>query len=82
VGTIALDSDELWPFLAERLGGLADGELLEATFRVSRAGAARSALARVRVPNRVEYGRVEEEALRPWLEARGLLARSTARGAR
>lgn len=82
VGTIALDSDELWPFLAERLGGLADGELLEATFRVCRAGAARSALARVRVPNRVEYGRVEEEALRPWLEARGLLARSTARGPR
>ena len=33
-------------------------------------------LVRIRVPGRVEYGRVEEALMRPWLEARGLLATS------
>lgn len=75
VGTVALDSDEIWPFLAERLkGGLDDGELLEASFRVWRVGQPDSALARVRAPNRVDYGRVDQETFRPWLEARGFLA--------
>lgn len=80
VGTIALDSEEIWPFLAERLNGTVDdGELLEATFRVWREGNPRSALARVRVPNRIEYGSVEEASFRPWLEARGFAACTTAR---
>ena len=39
----------------------------------------RPALVRVRAPNRIEYGRVAEDLFRPWLEARGFLARDTVR---
>jgi hypothetical protein len=80
VGTVALDSERIWPFLEQRLNSsLDEGELLEATFRVWRVGNPRSALARLRLPNRVEYGRVEEDVFRPWLEARGFLARGAGR---
>lgn len=79
-GTLALEADEIWPFLAARLhGGLEEGEVVEATFRVWRMTNPRPALVRVRAPNRIEYGRVAEDLFRPWLEARGFLARDTVR---
>lgn len=79
-GTVALESDEIWPFLEARLHGrLDEGEIVEATFRVWRVANPRPALVRVRAPNRIEYGRVAEDLFRPWLEARGFLARDAVR---
>lgn len=78
-GTVALDSEELWPFLDQRLNGtLRDGELVEAIFRVYAVGRLPARI-KVRVPNGVDYGCVDEEVVRPWLEARGFLASARAR---
>lgn len=79
-GTVTLESEELWPFLQERMNSpLAEGELLKATFRVWRVGNPRSATAWIASPSRVEYGCVGEKFFRPWLEARGFLARGPTR---
>jgi hypothetical protein len=73
-GTIALQSQEMWAFLADRLNvQLDEGELLEATFRVKRVGRPQAAHALVRGPNHVDC-KSAEEAVRPWLETRGFLA--------
>lgn len=74
-GTVAIDSDYIWPFLANRMRGeLADGELLEAIFHMRRPGVAAPTRVKVRAPNRVEYGKVDDTVFRPFLEARGFLA--------
>lgn len=79
VGKMALDSDEFWPYLHARMvGGLEDADLLEAEFRVYATGSTHCAMVKVRAPNRVEYGRIDDEAIRPWLEQRGFLARASA----
>ncbi len=78
-GKMALDSDEIWPYLnAKLLGGLQGTELLEACFRVYPIGSEKPANIKVRAPNRVEYGRMADELFRPFLEARGFLARAGA----
>jgi hypothetical protein len=77
VGKMALDAEELWPYLhAHVVGGLKDAELVEATFRVFPAGSASAANVKVRTPNRVEYGRIADDLFRPFLEQRGFLARA------
>ncbi len=82
VGKMALDSDEIWPYLQSRLvGGLDDAELIEASFRVFPIGSGGVATIKIRTPNRVEYGRMADELFRPFLEARGLLARACTRTA-
>ncbi|MFN7146945.1 MAG: hypothetical protein ACK4YP_24435, partial [Myxococcota bacterium] len=81
-GLIELHSDQIWPFLAERLrGDLDEGTLLQVTFRVWRTGNPRAADVEVSTPNRTEYGSVGEELFRPFLEARGFLARARERNA-
>ncbi len=78
-GTVALDSEDIWPYLRTRLvGGFDDVELLEASFRIVPVGSDRSVIVRVRAPNRVEYGRMPDELFRPYLEARGFFARAEA----
>jgi hypothetical protein len=77
VGKMALDSDELWPYLRARMvGGLDDAELVEADLRVFPVGASSGAIVKVRAPNRVEYGRIPDDLVRPYLEQRGFLARA------
>ncbi len=79
-GTTAFHSADIWPYLQARLNGtLADGELLEAVFRVWPVGGAQPANVRVRVPHRVEYTRISDDLIRPYLEARGFLAEPAAR---
>lgn len=74
-GTVAINSDDIWPFLAARMrGDLGDGELLEAVFHMHRPGVAAPTRVKVRAPNRVEYGKVDDTVFRPFLEARGFLA--------
>lgn len=74
-GTVAIDSDDIWPFLAARMRGeLADGELLEAIFHMYRPGISAPTRVCLRAPNRVEYGKVDDTVFRPFLEARGFLA--------
>lgn len=74
-GTVAIDSDDIWPFLESRMrSSIADGELLEASFRIYRPGIAASTLVRARVPNIVRYGKLDDTVFRPYLEARGILA--------
>lgn len=74
-GTVAIDSDDIWPFLESRMrSSIADGELLEASFRIYRPGIAASTLVRARVPNIVRYGKLDDSVFRPYLEARGILA--------
>jgi hypothetical protein len=74
---MALDAEELWPYLQSRLvGGLADAELIEASFRVFPVGCETGANVKVRTPNRVEYGRIDDDLVRPFLEQRGFLARA------
>lgn len=76
-GKMALDADELWPYLRARLGGtLREAELVEATFRAFPAGSNSGALVKVRAPNRVEYDRIADDLIRPFLEQRGFLARN------
>ena len=80
-GTVAIDSDDIWPFLNSRMrSSIADGELLEATFRIYRPGIAASTLVRARVPNIVKYGKLDDTVFRPYLEARGILAGGPSRG--
>lgn len=77
IGTMALDAEEIWPYLRARVhGGLDDAQLVEATFRVFPEGSASAANVKVRVPNRVEYGRISDDLFRPFLEERGFLARA------
>ncbi len=74
LGTMAVDSEDIWPYLEARIrGGFDDAELLEATFRVFPADGGRSTVVRVRVPHKVEYGFCSDELFRPYLEARGFL---------
>lgn len=76
-GKMALDAEELWPYLQKRLvGGLQDAELVEANFRVVPIGSADAANVKVRPPNGVEYGRIADDLFRPFLEQRGFLARA------
>lgn len=80
VGTMALDAEEIWPYLDARLrGGLEEAQLVEATFRVFPQGSASAANVKVRAPNRVEYGRIADDLFRPFLEERGFLARAGGR---
>lgn len=80
VGTMALDAEEIWPYLEARLrGGLEEAQLVEATFRVFPQGSASAANVKVRAPNRVEYGRIADDLFRPFLEERGFLARAGGR---
>lgn len=82
LGTTALDSEDIWPYLGARVrGGFDDAELLEATFRVFPADGGRSTVVRVRVPNKVEYGFCSDEVFRPYLEARGFLVANGGRSA-
>ena len=75
--TMALTADEMWSYLDERVnGGLQDAELLEATFRVFATGSSSAANVKVRLPNRVEYCRIHDDVIRPFLERRGFLARA------
>jgi hypothetical protein len=79
-GTTAFRSTDIWPYLRARLNGtLADGELLEAIFHVWPVGEDQPANVRVRVPHRVEYTRISDDLIRPYLEARGFLAEPAAR---
>ncbi len=79
-GTVAIDSDDIWPFLENRMRStIADGELLEASFRIFRPGIAASTLVRARVPNIVKYGKLDDTLFRPYLEARGILAGAASR---
>lgn len=74
-GTIAIDSDRIWSFLNDRVRpGLDEGELLEVTFRIQREGNPQAVVARVRTPNRVECGKLDDVLFRPFLEARGFLS--------
>jgi hypothetical protein len=76
-GKMALDADELWPDLRARMvGTLREAELVEATFRAFPAGSTSGALVKVRAPNRVEYDRIADDVIRPFLEQRGFLARA------
>lgn len=77
VGKMALDAEEMWPYLrAHVVGGLKNAQLVEAMFRVFPVGSDSSATVKVRAPNRVEYGRIADELFRPFLEQRGFLARA------
>lgn len=78
-GTVALDSEELWPFLHERLvGALERGQLLEATFRAYLVGSDDTPFrVKVRAPNHVFCDRRADAVVRPWLEARGFLAQAS-----
>lgn len=79
-GTVAIDSDDIWPFLQNRMRStIADGELLEASFRIFRPGIAEGTLVRARIPNIVKYGKLDDTVFRPYLEARGILAGATGR---
>ena len=79
-GTVAIDSDDIWAFLNNRMrSSIAEGELLEASFRIYRPGIAASTLVRARVPNIVKYGKLDDTVFRPYLEARGILAGATGR---
>lgn len=74
-GTVAIDADDIWAFLEARMRtGLEQGELTEAIFHVYRPGVFAPTKVKVRVPNRVEYGRMDDELFRPYLEQRGFLA--------
>lgn len=76
-GVMALTADEMWRYLERRVvNGLKDAELLEATFRVFPPGSSSAANVKVRVPNRVEYTRIPDDVIRPFLERRGFLARA------
>lgn len=77
VGKMALDADELWPYLRARMvGELREAELVEATFRAFPLGSSSGAIVKVRAPNRVEYDRIADDLIRPYLEQRGFLARA------
>lgn len=79
-GTSAFNSEDIWPYLQARMNGtLADGELLEAVFRVWPVGQAEAATVKVRVSHRVDYTRIADDLIRPYLEARGFLAQPAAR---
>ncbi len=77
-GKVALDSEELWPFLHECLiGALERGQPLEATFRVYLVGSEDTPFrVKVRAPNYVFCDRRADALVRPWLEARGFLAQA------
>ncbi len=79
-GTIAVDADDIWAFLEARMRtGLEHGELTEAIFHVYRPGLYTPTKVKVRAPNRVEYGRMDDELFRPYLEERGFLATTASR---
>ena len=75
VGTVAIDSDDIWPFLEQRVGSaLVEGELLEAKFRLFHPGNPDGNLVWARMPNRLGYRKFDDALFRPYLEARGILA--------
>ncbi len=76
-GTMALEAAEIWPYLRRRVvDGLKDAELVEANLRVYATGSSSAANVKVRVPNRVDYIRIADDVIRPFLERRGFLARA------
>lgn len=78
-GTLALDSEDIWPYLRVRLvDSLENADLVEATFHVTPAGTDRRIPVRVRMPNHVHYGHVPDQLFRPYLEERGFLASAPA----
>ena len=78
-GKMALESDEIWPYLNARMvGGLDQTEMVEATFRVFAVGNSKAVRVQVRAPGHVGYGRIEDDVVRRFLEQRGFLARASA----
>jgi hypothetical protein len=79
-GTVAIDADDIWAFLEARMRtGLEHGELTEVIFHVYRPGVYAPTKVKVRSPNRVEYGRMDDELFRTYLEERGFLATTASR---
>lgn len=74
-GSLALDAADIWGFLAARLvSPLGFGDIIEATFKVKSVAFPRGRSLVLKVPNRVAWGRVDESAVRAFLEQRGFLA--------
>lgn len=82
-GAMALDSEDIWPYLADRMvGGLDEGDLVEATFRVQPLTGSGEFHVTLRTPNHVDAASRDAEVVRPFLEQRGFLARAGARADR
>lgn len=79
-GSMALEADEIWPYLDGYLSrGLDGADILEVDFRMFAAGSDAVGNIKVRAPNHVGYSqRLPDELVRPFLEKRGLLARAEA----
>lgn len=76
-GKMALDSDEIWPYLAGNVvHGLANAHIHSVTFRIFAEGSSKAGNVTLRVPNKVDFDRLPDELVRPFLEQRGLLARA------
>lgn len=76
-GKMALDADEIWPYLDGNLvHGLAGAVIHSVVFRMFAAGSSTGTRVTLKVPNDVLYNGLPDDVVRPFLEQRGLLARA------